>query len=248
MLSRSGPRLPDKPAASLRRRRRRGQQAQADPSHLEAEKARTAPDACGECGELPWTSSTSSSRAPRRQRNTSAGASFVATCRCRGVASARRCALPPTGAPRSPASGSLWLVYQSSGCSRRSDRIRRDLASAESDRDEHAGDPSSSALPTCCRASTVYWKQLLAGSWMATDGTGLKVIIKTSAAHWRGALPQPTSRSFSTGRQRRRGCRREAQTLPGHPHRRCRASLQRRLRFRPRARGRVQRPRPSQVP
>jgi hypothetical protein len=30
----------------------------------------------------------------------------------------------------------------------------------------------------------LHWKQLLAGSWMATDGTGLKVLIpQLSAAH-----------------------------------------------------------------
>ncbi|MBE7484725.1 MAG: transposase [Polyangiaceae bacterium] len=65
------------------------------------------------------------------------------------------------------------------------DRIRRDLA-------ERGVPIAMSTLVTFIERAAdllsgidgLHWKQLLAGSWMATDGTGLKVIIKKlPAAH-----------------------------------------------------------------
>ena len=45
-----------------------------------------------------------------------------------------------------------------------------------------------------------HWRQLLSGDWMATDGTGLKVLIpQLPAAHKRlhRALPKPGARRVS---------------------------------------------------
>ena len=78
-----------------------------------------------------------------------------------------------------------WLVYQKFWLLTPLDRIRRDLASR--------GVPlaMSTLVSFIERASDLlsvidglHWKQLLARRWMATDGTGLKVLIpKLPAAH-----------------------------------------------------------------
>ena len=71
-----------------------------------------------------------------------------------------------------------WLVYQKFSLLTPLDRIRRDLA-------ERRIPIAMSTLVTFIERAAdllsgidgLHWKQLLASSWMATDGSGLKVII-----------------------------------------------------------------------
>ncbi|MGV2433957.1 MAG UNVERIFIED_CONTAM: transposase [Anaerolineae bacterium] len=102
------------------------------------------------------------------------------TCRCRAVSRARRPVRCPrrTLARRSRAIGWLGSSTRSSGCSRRWHRIRRDLA--------ERGVPLAMgtlvnfverAADLLAPIDGLHWKSLLAGQWMATDGTGLKVLV-----------------------------------------------------------------------
>ncbi len=73
-----------------------------------------------------------------------------------------------------------WLVYQKFVLLMPLDRIRRDLA----ERGVHLAMGTlvsliERAADTLAPVDGAHWKSLLAGSWMATDGTGLKAMPVT---------------------------------------------------------------------
>jgi len=109
------------------------------------------------------------------------------TCRCRACGERTTLRSLPAPYERSKVTCEwlAWLVYQKFWLLTPLDRIRRDLAERE------IPIAMSTLVSFIERAADLlsgvdglHWKQLLASAWMATDGTGLKVIVpKLPAAH-----------------------------------------------------------------
>jgi len=159
------------------------------PCHLEAEEHVLRPDACAACGgaaldlvdelceeKLHVVKEHQRRRVVRRY-----------TCRCRACGDRTTLRSLPAPYPRSKITCEwlAWFVYQKFWLLTPLDRIRRDLA-------ERGIPLAMSTLVTFIdRAADLlagvdglHWKQLLASRWMATDGTGLKVIVSNlPAAH-----------------------------------------------------------------
>lgn len=184
------PKAPDKPATEPPpKKKARPTGRKPIPGHLEAEEHALRPDACGECGgaaldvvdelveeKLHVVKEHQRRRVVRRY-----------TCRCRACGERTTLRSLPAPYERSKVTCEwlAWLVYQKFWLLTPLDRIRRDLA-------ERGVPIAMSTLVTFIERAAdllsgidgLHWKQLLAGSWMATDGTGLKVIIKNlPAAH-----------------------------------------------------------------
>ena len=159
------------------------------PSHLEAEEHAFRPDACAHCGSAALDAAdeiieeklhvVKEHQRRRVVRRT--------TCRCRSCGGRTTPRSLPAPYERSKVTGEwlAWLVHQKFGLLTPLDRIRRDLA-------ERGVPMAMSTLVSLIeRASDLlapvdghHWRQLLAGSWMATDGTGLKVLVpKLPVAH-----------------------------------------------------------------
>jgi len=159
------------------------------PAHLEAEEHELRPDSCAACGghaldvadelveeKLHVVKEHQRRRVVRRY-----------TCRCRacGERTTLRSLPAPYERSKITCEWLAWLVYQKFWLLTPLDRIRRDLA-------ERGVPLAMSTLVTFIERAAdllsgvdgLHWKQLLASSWMATDGTGLKVIVpKLPAAH-----------------------------------------------------------------
>ncbi|MCB9609714.1 MAG: transposase, partial [Polyangiaceae bacterium] len=159
------------------------------PSHLEAEEHAFRPDACAHCGSAALDAAdeiieeklhvVKEHQRRRVVRRT--------TCRCRSCGGRTTPRSLPAPYERSKVTGEwlAWLVHQKFGLLTPLDRIRRDLA-------ERGVPMAMSTLVSLIeRAADLlapvdghHWRQLLAGSWMATDGTGLKVLVpKLPVAH-----------------------------------------------------------------
>ncbi len=159
------------------------------PQHLEAEEHALRPDACGECGsaaldvadelveeKLHVVKEHQRRRVVRRT-----------TCRCRdcGARTTPRSLPAPYERSKVTSAWLAWFVHNKFGLLAPLDRIRRDLA--------ERGVPLAMgslvgfverAADLLAPIDGLHWKQLLAGSWMATDGTGLKVLVPSlPAAH-----------------------------------------------------------------
>lgn len=153
------------------------------PSHLEAEEHAFRPDQCEHCGghdlteadevveeKLHVVKEHQRRRVVRRK-----------TCKCRDCG--KRTTPPSLPAPYERSKVTCewlaWLVYQKFVLLVPLDRIRRDLAG----RGIHLAMGTlvsliERAADLLSPIDGLHWKLLLRGSWMATDGTGLKVIIK----------------------------------------------------------------------
>lgn len=159
------------------------------PKHLEAEEHALRPASCEHCGssgldvvdelveeKLHVVKEHQRRRVVRRT-----------TCRCRTCRKRTTPASLPAPYARSKVTCEwlAWFIHQKFGLLAPLDRIRRDLA----ERDiplamgtlvgfvEHAAD-------LLAPVDGLHWKTLLKGSWMATDGTGIKVLVpELPAAH-----------------------------------------------------------------
>jgi transposase len=159
------------------------------PAHLEADAHELRPDACEHCGgtaldaadeiveeKLHVVKEHQRRRVVRRT-----------TCRCRtcGGRTTPRSLPAPYARAKVTCDWLAWFVHQKFGLLTPLDRIRRDLA--------ERGVPlaMSTLVGLIERAADLlapvdghHWRTLLAGRWMATDGTGLKVLIpKLPVAH-----------------------------------------------------------------
>ena len=184
------PKAPEKPAKEPPpKKRARPTGRKPIPSHLEAEEHELRPDSCAGCGagaldvvdqlveeKLHVVKEHQRRRVVRRY-----------TCRCRacGERTTLRSLPAPYERSKITCEWLAWLVYQKFWLLTPLDRIRRDLA-------ERDIPLAMSTLVTFIERAAdllsgvdgLHWKQLLAGSWMATDGTGLKVLVpKLPAAH-----------------------------------------------------------------
>jgi transposase len=184
------PKAPDKPATrAAAEEEDEAHGAQADPRPPRSRRARAPPRCVRRCGgaaldvvdelveeKLHVVKEHQRRRVVRRY-----------TCRCRacGARTTLRSLPAPYERSKVTCEWLAWLVYQKFWLLTPLDRIRRDLA-------ERGVPIAMSTLVTFIERAAdllsgidgLHWKQLLAGSWMATDGTGLKVIIpKLPAAH-----------------------------------------------------------------
>ena len=186
----------DRPKPPVKPKTERGAKRKAKPSgrkrlpaHLEAEEYQLRPDSCGACGgraldvadvldeeKLHVVKEHQRRRVVRRY-----------TCRCRSCGERTTLRSLPAPYERSKVTCDwlAWFVYQKFWLLTPLDRIRRDLA--------ERGIPLAMgtlvsfierAAELLSGIDGLHWKQLLASIWMATDGTGIKVIVpKLPAAH-----------------------------------------------------------------
>lgn len=159
------------------------------PAHLEAEEHALRPDTCAHCGgthldvvdevveeKLHVVKEHQRRRVVRRK-----------TCRCRacGGRTTPRSLPAPYARSKVTSEWLAWFIHNKFALLSPLDRIRRDLA--------ERGIPIAMgtlvnfverAADLLAPIDGLHWKQLLAGSWMATDGTGLKVLVpKLPTAH-----------------------------------------------------------------
>ena len=181
------PQKPVRPEPAKKPRRPTGRKPL--PQHLEAEEHALRPDACGECGSVALDAAdelveeklhvVKEHQRRRVVRRT--------TCRCRdcGARTTPRSLPAPYERSKVTSAWLAWFVHHKFGLLAPLDRIRRDLA--------ERGVPLAMgslvgfverAADLLAPIDGLHWKQLLASSWMATDGTGLKVLVPSlPAAH-----------------------------------------------------------------
>jgi hypothetical protein len=159
------------------------------PSHLEVESHALRPDSCEHCGSAALDAAdevveeklhvVKEHQRRRVVRRT--------TCRCRrcGGRTTPRSLPAPYERSKVTCEWLAWLVYQKFTLLTPLDRIRRDL--------QERGVPLAMgtlvsfierAADLLAPVDGLHWRTLLSGCWMATDGTGLKVLVpKLPAAH-----------------------------------------------------------------
>jgi transposase len=159
------------------------------PSHLEAETHELEPDTCEHCGStaLELAERLVEEKLHVVKEHQRRRVVLRSTCRCRkcGGRTTPRSLPAPYERSKVTCEWLGWLVYQKFVLLSPLDRIRRDLAergvplamSTLVSFIEHAAD-------LLAPIDGLHWRSLLASRWMATDGTGLKVLIpKLPAAH-----------------------------------------------------------------
>jgi transposase len=181
------PPLPDKPPKKLRTAKPSGRKPL--PPHLPVEDHALRPDQCAHCGgtQLDVVDEVVEEKLHVVKEHQRRRVVRRTTCRCRDCLA--RTTPPSLPAPYERSKVTCdwlaWFVHQKFGLLAPLDRIRRDLA--------ERGIPLAMgtlvnfverAADLLAPVDGVHWKQLLAGSWMATDGTGLKVLVDgLPAAH-----------------------------------------------------------------
>jgi transposase len=184
------PKAPEKPPADLAAKKKAKPTGRKPlPSHLEAEKHEMRPESCAACGgsaldvadelveeKLHVVKEHQRRRVVRRY-----------TCRCRACGERTTLRSLPAPYERSKVTCEwlAWFVYQKFWLLTPLDRVRRDLT-------ERGIPLAMSTLVTFIERAAdllsgidgLHWRRLLASPWMATDGTGLKVIVpELPAAH-----------------------------------------------------------------
>jgi len=182
------PPLPEKPArASNERARPSGRKAL--PAHLEVDAHALRPDRCDHCGgvKLDAVDEVLEEKLTVVKEHQRRRVVRRTTCRCRDCRQRTTPRSLPAPYERSKVTCEwlAWFIHQKFALLTPLDRIRRDLV--------ERGIPlaMSTLVSFVERAADLlapvdgwHWRQLLAGSWMATDGTGLKVLIPgLPAAH-----------------------------------------------------------------
>jgi len=176
----AAPKLPAKKKVSKKKARPTGRKPV--PDHLEAEEHTKEPKACGCCGsgrlrrvdedietKLHVVKEHMRKRVVRR---------ITVCCDDCGERTTARSLPAPFARSKATCEWLAWLVHQKFVMLTPLDRLRRDLAS----RGIHVA--MSYLVTQVERAADLlgavdgeHWKKLLAGRWMATDATGLKVLI-----------------------------------------------------------------------
>jgi hypothetical protein len=159
------------------------------PGHLDVEAHTLAPDACAHCGSaaLDVVDRVIEEKLHVVKEHQRRRVVQRTTCRCRACGGRTTPRSLPAPYERSKVTGEwlAWFVHQKFGLLTPLDRVRRDLA--------ERGIPLAMgslvsfierAADLLAPVDGLHWRQLLAGKWMATDGTGLKVLVpKLPAAH-----------------------------------------------------------------
>ena len=174
------PPLPKRPAKQPRKVKPSGRKPL--PAHLPVEEHALRPTECAQCGgtELDVVDEIAEEKLHVVKEHQRRRVVKRTTCRCRACFARTTPASLPAPYERSKVTCDwlAWFVHQKFGLLAPLDRIRRDLA--------ERGIPLAMgtlvnfverAADLLAPVDGVHWKQLLAGSWMATDGTGLKVLV-----------------------------------------------------------------------
>ena len=183
----TAPELPSKVKAPKQEQSRSGRSA--IPEHLEAETHAMRPATCEHCGssELDVVDTVVEEKLHVVKEHQRRRVVKRATCRCRRCLGRTTPASLPAPYARSKVTCDwlAWFIHQKFVLLSPLDRIRRDL--------KERGIPlAMSTLVTFVERAAdllapidgLHWKQLLQGSWMATDGTGIKVLVPgLPAAH-----------------------------------------------------------------
>lgn len=184
------PKAPDKPIEpKLPKAPQKPTGRKALPKHLETDDHVLRPETCAhcECGTLDAVDDLLEEKLHVVKEHQRRRVVRRTTCRCRTCGKRTTPRSLPAPYERSKVTGDwlAWFIHQKFALLSPLDRIRRDLA--------ERGIPiaMSTLVGFVERAADLlapidglHWKQLLAGSWMATDGTGIKVLIpKLPAAH-----------------------------------------------------------------
>ena len=181
------PKLPPKIKKAAAPRRPTGRKPL--PTHLEAETYELRPDACAHCGgdALDAAEELVEEKLHVVKEHQRRRVVLRTTCRCRACGGRTTPRSLPAPYERSKVTSEwlAWLVYQKFVLLTPLDRIRRDL------RERGLSLAMSTLVSFIERAAELlapvdglHWRQLLACSWMATDGTGLKVLVPgLPAAH-----------------------------------------------------------------
>lgn len=174
------PERPKKPEKEKKKQRPTGRQPL--PKHLPADERTLRPDACGKCGstELETVDEVVETKLDAIKEHQRRRVVRRKTCRCKKCGDNTTARSLPSPFPRSKVTCEwlAWLVHQAFGMLVPLDRLRRDLA-------ERGLNLSMGFLVSQIeRAADLlgpidgeHWKRLLSASWMATDATGLKVLI-----------------------------------------------------------------------
>ena len=183
------PELPEKKKAPKGRARPTGRSA--IPGHLPVEEHRLRPASCEHCGatELDVVDEVVEEKLHVVKEHQRRRVVRRTTCRCRRCLERTTPASLPAPYPRSKVTCDwlAWFIHQKFGLLSPLDRIRRDLA--------ERGIPlaMSTLVSFVERAADLlapidglHWRTLLSSSWMATDGTGLKVLVPGLSAAYDG--------------------------------------------------------------
>jgi len=181
------PALPEKKKTSKRKTKPTGRKVV--PEHLEAEEHTVHPQSCSQCGgadfDIVGTETETKLHVVKEHTRRRVVHRKIGNCRCCASRQTARSLPAPFERSKATCEWLAWLVHQKFVMLTPLDRLRRDLAC-------RGIDLSMSYLVTQIeRASDllacidgVHWKQLLSGAWMATDATGLKVLVpKLPQAH-----------------------------------------------------------------
>jgi transposase len=181
---------PSKPEAKPREKKpRKPTGRKSIPSHLPVEETVLRPDNCGHCGsaEIDVADEVVEEKLHVVKEHQRRRVVRRTTCRCRrcGGRTTPRSLPAPYERSKVTCDWLAWFVHQKFSLLTPLDRIRRDLA------DRGIPLAMSSLVSFVERAADllapvdgVHWQQLLKSRWMATDGTGLKVLIPgLPAAH-----------------------------------------------------------------
>ncbi len=152
------------------------------PGHLPAEESEVVPPCCAHCGStrLEGVDEVVEEKLTVVREHQRRRVTHRRTCRCKDCGKRTTGEAPPSPFPRSKVTCEwlAWMIVQKFSLLVPLDRIRRHL--------ELQGIPLSiSFFVTQVEAAATlldvvdgeHWKQLLAGSWMQSDGTSLKVIV-----------------------------------------------------------------------
>jgi transposase len=163
------------------------------PQHLEAESHVLRPAACASCGstELDAVDTLVEEKLHVVKEHVRRRVVTRSTCRCRACdARTTPRSLPaPYARSKMTCDFLAWVVHQKFGMLTPLDRVRRDLE----ERGVHVAMGSlvsfmERAADLLAPIDGLHWKQLLTGNWMATDGTGLKVLVPGLPAAHNGYL------------------------------------------------------------
>ena len=181
------PELPEKTKATKKAARPTGRRSL--PEHLPIEEHRLRPTSCEHCGslELDVVDEVVEEKLHVVKEHQRRRVVKRTTCRCRNCDERTTPASLPAPYARSKVTCDwlAWFIHQKFGLLAPLDRIRRDLA----ERDIPLAMGSlvgfvERAADLLAPIDGLHWKRLLSGSWMATDGTGIKVLVPgLPAAH-----------------------------------------------------------------
>ncbi len=181
------PEKPEKPPREKKPRKPTGRKPL--PAHLPVEETVLRPDNCGHCGsaELDAADEVVEEKLHVVKEHQRRRVVRRTTCRCRhcGGRTTPRSLPAPYERSKVTCDWLAWFVHQKFSLLLPLDRIRRDLV------DRSIPIAMNTLVSFVERAADllapidgVHWQQLLKSRWMATDGTGLKVLVPgLPAAH-----------------------------------------------------------------